>query len=352
MHPQLIQAPTRTRSSRSTPLAQCAGTTAEALLDLTIGDAFDRTVARFGDRDALIVLHQRVRLTYRQLGERVDTLARGLIAAGIGAGDRVGMWSPNNAEWVELQYAAAKVGAILVNINPAYRADELRYALRHSGCRLLVTATGFKSGDYRAMLAEVQPDLPDLDRVVFLGTSDWDDLVAGADGVSAAELRARAAALAPDDPINIQYTSGTTGAPKGATLSHRNILNNGHFTGRALGYGPDDRVCIPVPFYHCFGMVVGSLACVSHGAAMVVPAPSFDTFETLWAIEQERCTAVLGVPTMFIDMLGHRELARFDLSSLRTGMMGGAPCPEAVMRRCIEMMHLNEITIGYGMTET
>ncbi len=334
--------------------AHAVGATDMLLLEETIGSAFDRTTARFGDRDALVVPFQGVRLTYRQLAEQVDRLARGLIGSGIEKGDRVGMWSPNNAEWVYLQFAAAKVGAILVNINPAYGTEELRFALAQSGCRVLVAATSFKSSDYVAMVQQVQgpASLPDLQQVVFLGTPDWDGLLAAGDRVGTADLAQRRASLDNREPINIQYTSGTTGSPKGATLCHRNLLNNGYFLGEGFRYTEDDRVCIPVPFYHCFGMVIGNLACVTHGTAVVLPAPSFDPLATLQTIEAERCTSVLGVPTMFIAMLAHPEFSRFDLTTLRTGMMAGSPCPVEVMKQCVDEMHMREVTIGYGMTET
>ena len=333
-------------------IAHTFGSTDTPLLEETIGAAFDRTVATYGDREALVVPFQGVRLTYRQLAAEVDRLARGLIAAGLAKGDRLGMWSPNNAEWVYMQFAAAKAGVVLVNINPAYQTEELRYALAQSGCKALVAATGFKTSDYTAMVAEVRRALPDLEHVVFLGTTGWDALLAGADAVSAGELASRSASLSNGDPINIQYTSGTTGFPKGATLSHRNILNNGFFCGEGLRYTERDRVCIPVPFYHCFGMVIGNLASVTHGTTTVLPAPSFDPLETLRTLEAERCTSVLGVPTMFIAMLAHPEFRNFDLSSLRTGMMAGSPCPVEVMKQCVDEMHMVDVGIGYGMTET
>ncbi len=332
--------------------AHAIGATDVALLEETIGDAFDRVVASFPDREALVVPFQDVRLTYRQLAERVDQLARGLIALGLGKGDRLGMWSPNNAEWVYIQFAAAKAGVVLVNINPAYQTEELRYALAQSGCRALVSATGFKSSDYAAMISEVRESLPTLEHVVLLDTPDWDALLAGGDTVSPGELAARGESLTNVDPINIQYTSGTTGFPKGATLSHRNLLNNGYFLGLGFRYTGVDRVCIPVPFYHCFGMVIGNLANLTHGTTTVLPAPSFDALATLQTLEAERCTSVLGVPTMFIAMLSHPDFHTFDLSSLRTGMMAGSPCPVEVMKQCVDEMHMSEVTIGYGMTET
>jgi fatty-acyl-CoA synthase len=268
------------------------------------------------------------------------------------AGDRVGIWSPNCAEWTLVQYATAKLGVILVNINPAYRTSELEYALRQSGCRMLIAAPAFKTSDYRAMVAEVRGGLDALEQVVFLDGEDWEALLAGAAAVGEDEVRARSASLDASDPINIQYTSGTTGFPKGATLTHRNILNNGFFVGEGVHYTEADRVCIPVPFYHCFGMVMGNLACSSHGAAMVIPAPAFDPSATLAAVSAERCTSLYGVPTMFIAMLGAPDFDRYDLESLRTGIMAGSPCPVEVMKRVIERMHMSEVGICYGMTET
>jgi fatty-acyl-CoA synthase len=335
-----------------TSTAHAIGATDTPLLEDTIGAAFDRTVAAFADHEALVVPYQDIRLTYRQLAEQVDRLARGLIATGLRKGDRVGMWSPNNAEWVYIQYAAAKAGVILVNINPAYQTEELRYALAQSGCRALVSATGFKSSDYARMIVEVRGSLPDLEHVFLLGTPDWDALLVAGDGVEPDELTARSESLTNRDPINIQYTSGTTGFPKGATLSHRNLLNNGYFLGEGFRYTEHDRVCIPVPFYHCFGMVIGNLANLTHATTTVLPAPSFEPLATLQALEAERCTSVLGVPTMFIAMLSHPDFHNFDLSSLRTGMMAGSPCPVEVMKQCVDEMHMDEVTIGYGMTET
>jgi fatty-acyl-CoA synthase len=328
------------------------GDTSAAMLDETIGANLERAVARFGDRDALISCAQGRRYTYAELGSVVDELARALMAAGLAKGDRIGIWSPNCVEWTLVQYATAKLGAILVNVNPAYRLSELEYALRQSGCRMLVAASAFKTSDYRAMIDEVRPSLPELERLVLLDSPDWDELVAGASPGSWEELRARADGLAPDDPINIQYTSGTTGFPKGATLTHRNILNNGYFVGEACRYTEEDRICIPVPFYHCFGMVMGNLGATTHGAAMVIPAPAFDPEATLRACAQERCTSLYGVPTMFIAQLDHPRFADYDLSSLRTGIMAGSPCPVEVMKRVMHLMHMSEVGICYGMTET
>jgi fatty-acyl-CoA synthase len=328
------------------------GDTSAAMLDETIGANLERAVARFGQREALISCAQGRRYTYAQLGTAVDELARALMAAGLATGDRIGIWAPNCAEWTLVQYATAKLGAILVNVNPAYRTSELEYALKQSGCRMLVAAPAFKTSDYRAMIEGVRPSLPELERVVFLDSPDWDELMAGAPDVPADELRARSDALAPDDPINIQYTSGTTGFPKGATLTHRNILNNGYFVGEGCRYTEEDRICIPVPFYHCFGMVMGNLGATTHGAAMVIPAPAFEPEATLRACAQERCTSLYGVPTMFIAQLDHPRFADYDLSSLRTGIMAGSPCPVEVMKRVIEQMHMSEVGICYGMTET
>jgi fatty-acyl-CoA synthase len=328
------------------------GADSPELLQETMGANLERTAAQFADRDALVSCHQERRYTYAELNDAVDELARGLLATGIQVGDRLGLWSPNCAEWTLVQYATAKLGVILVNINPAYRTSELEYALRQSGCRMLIAAPAFKSSDYRAMVDEVRGGLDELERVVFLEGEDWDALLAGASEVNPETLVQRSAALRAEDPINIQYTSGTTGFPKGATLSHRNILNNGFFVGEGLRYTEEDRVCIPVPFYHCFGMVIGNLACTSHGAAMIIPAPAFDPEATLQAVAREHCTSLYGVPTMFIAQLEHPRFADYDLSSLRTGVMAGSPCPVEVMKRVIERMHMNEVAICYGMTET
>jgi fatty-acyl-CoA synthase len=334
------------------PLAHDAGPTNVPLLRETIGENLARTVARYPDEEALVVPYQEVRLTYRAFSTEVDRVARGLLAMGLTKGDRIGIWSPNNAEWVLVQYATARIGAILVNINPAYRTSELEYALRQSGCRFLVSASSFLTSDYRKMVAEVAPKLETLERTLFLGSEDWDELIAGATGITEGDLEASSAMLAPDDPINIQYTSGTTGFPKGATLSHVNILNNGFFTGEMCRYTAADRACIPVPFYHCFGMVLGNLACTSHGAAIVVPGPRFEPEAVLRTISDEQCTSLYGVPTMFIAALEHPSADRLDLSSLRTGIMAGSPCPVEVMKRVITDFNMTEVTIAYGMTET
>ncbi|MGN6780315.1 MAG: AMP-binding protein, partial [Marmoricola sp.] len=296
------------------------------------------------------------RWTWREFDHEVDQVARGLIAAGVQKGDRVGVWGPNSARWTLTQYAAAKAGAILVNVNPAYRTHEFAYAMNQSGTTLLVAASGFKTSDYRGMVEEtraggsITPGV--LERVVYLDTGDWDELVAAGEGLDADALTARQRTLEPTDPINIQYTSGTTGYPKGATLSHRNILNNGYFTTELIGFTEQDRLVIPVPFYHCFGMVMANLGCTTHGATMIIPAPGFDPALTLRAIEEERATAVYGVPTMFIAMQNDPSFAEVDLSTLRTGIMAGSICPVEVMKRCISEMNMAEVSIAYGMTET
>ncbi len=332
------------------------GTAAQPLLGETIGENLSRIAAAHGDREAVVDVPSGRRWTYAELDAATDALARSLIAAGLDAGDRVGIWAPNCPEWVLLQYATAKAGVILVNINPAYRSHELGYALLQSGVRLLVSAESFKSSDYRAMVEEVRDGLTGLEQVIYLGSAAWDGLAAGpgggAPGGTADPLAARQATLSFDDPINIQYTSGTTGFPKGATLSHHNILNNGFFIGEGCRYTEQDRVCIPVPFYHCFGMVLGNLACTTHGAAIIIPAPGFDAAATLRAVVTERCTSLYGVPTMFIAELALPDFAEYDLSSLRTGIMAGSPCPVEVMKRVVSEMHMTEVTICYGMTET
>jgi fatty-acyl-CoA synthase len=324
------------------------------LLGQTIGENLRQVAAAHPDAEALVDVPSGRRWSYAALDADTDTLARGLLAAGVALGDRIGIWAPNCAEWVLLQYATAKIGAILVNVNPAYRSHELGYALRQSGVSLLFSAESFKSSDYRAMVDEVRGDLGELQQVIYLGTPEWQALLAsGADsGAASGELAAREAALAFDQPINIQYTSGTTGFPKGATLSHHNILNNGFFIGEMCRYTDADRVCIPVPFYHCFGMVLGNLACTSHGAAIVIPAPGFEPAATLRAVAAERCTSLYGVPTMFIAELALPDFADYDLSTLRTGIMAGSPCPVEVMKRVVGDMHMAEVTIAYGMTET
>jgi fatty-acyl-CoA synthase len=328
------------------------GETSPALLEETIGGNLERIVAEHGDREALVEVASGRRWTYAELDADVNALARGLLAAGIEKGDRVGIWAPNCAEWTLVQYASAKVGAILVNVNPAYRTHELAYALNQSGLRLLFSAEAFKTSDYRSMIEEVRREAHALERVVYLGTDEWDEIVTGGRDVPADALAERMSTLVPGDPINIQYTSGTTGYPKGATLSHRNILNNGFFTTELINFTEEDRLCIPVPFYHCFGMVMGNLGCTTHGAAMVIPAPGFDPAITLRTVQDERCTGLYGVPTMFIAMQNLPDFGSYDLSTLRTGVMAGSICPIEVMKRCVNDMHMAEVSIAYGMTET
>jgi fatty-acyl-CoA synthase len=329
-----------------------SGTYPVALLGDTIGDNFDRTAARFGDREAMVDVASGRRWSYRELAADTEALARGLLGREIGQGDRVGIWAPNCAEWTLTQYATAKIGAILVNINPAYGSRELEYVLRQSGVRLLVAAPKHRSSDYAAMIDEVRPACPELEQVILLGSAGWDEVASAERGADPAALAAASAGLSADDPINIQYTSGTTGFPKGATLSHHNILNNGFFTGELCRYTEVDRICIPVPFYHCFGMVMGNLAATSHGACMVIPAPAFDPAATLRAVAAERCTSLYGVPTMFIAELALPDFGDYDLTSLRTGIMAGSPCPVEVMKQVVERMHMDETGICYGMTET
>ncbi|GAA3830286.1 AMP-binding protein [Nocardioides panacisoli] len=329
-----------------------AGETTTPLLEETIGRNFERTVATWPDREALVEMASGRRWTWRELNHAVDEVARGLIAYGIERGDRVGMWAPNCAEWTITQFATAKIGAVLVNVNPAYRTHEFSYAVNQSGMRLLMAASSFKTSDYRGMVEETKAECPGLERVVYVDTDDWAALVAAGQEQAADVVDRRSHDLGPGDPINIQYTSGTTGFPKGATLSHRNILNNGYFVTELIGFTEEDRLCIPVPFYHCFGMVMANLGCSTHGATMVIPAPGFDPATTLRTVQEERCTAVYGVPTMFIAMQSHPDFASFDLSSLRTGIMAGAVCPVEVMKRCVNEMHMSEVSIAYGMTET
>jgi len=332
-------------------LSYTHGASAVPLLGETIIQNLRRTVRRVPDHEALVVPYQGYRATYREFWHQVGLVARGLLAEGVAQGDRVGIWAPNRYEWVLIQYATAGIGAILVNINPAYRTHELEYALQQSGTSLLIHARGFRSADYVAMVSDVRSRCPDL-RASLILEDDWERLLATAAKVSNEALAEREGGLQFDDPINIQYTSGTTGFPKGATLSHHNILNNGYFIGKALGYSENDRVCIPVPFYHCFGMVLGNLACTTHGACMVVPGEAYDAPAVLRTVQEERCTSLYGVPTMFIGELDHPDFGRFDLSSLRTGIMAGSPCPVEVMKRVQSDMHMPEVTICYGMTET
>jgi fatty-acyl-CoA synthase len=332
-------------------LSYAQGPTDVPLLDETIGENLEHTTTRFPDRDALIVRHQGIRCTYREFDEATDRLAKAFLRLGVELGDRVGIWSPNCAEWVAVQYATAKIGAILVNVNPAYRTSELEYVINQSGCRFLISAPSYLTSDYRTMIEAVSDSTPGLERAIFLDSPEWNELFDAGDDVPDEELWQRESLLDADQPINIQYTSGTTGFPKGATLTHRNILNNGYFCGERLGYTEYDRVCIPVPFYHCFGMVIGNLACTTHGAAIVVPSPGFDGGAVLEAVEAEQCTSLYGVPTMFIAVLEHEDLETRDVSTLRTGVMAGAPCPIEVMKRVITDLNMAEVTIAYGMTE-
>ncbi|MEV0712480.1 AMP-binding protein [Nocardia aurea] len=331
-----------------------SGTSDTPMLGDTIGANLDRTVAAYPDRLALVDGPSGRIWTYRELGAAVDAVATGLARLGVGPGDRVGIWAPNCAEWFLVQYATAKIGAILVTVNPAYRTGELEYVLRQAGARVLVAAREFKSSDYAEMIRQVRPNCPGLEQVLILGSPEW-EAITGAEPDTDL-LAALGAALSADDPINIQYTSGTTGFPKGATLSHHNILNNGYFVGELCGYTEHDRVCVPVPFYHCFGMVMGNLAVTTHGAAVVIPAPAFDPVATLAAVEEYRCTSLYGVPTMFIAVLTELESRADgdlpDLSSLRTGIMAGSPCPVEVMKRVIDRLGMTEVCICYGMTET
>jgi fatty-acyl-CoA synthase len=334
-----------------TTLSYSHGVGTVPLLGETIGANLRRTVERFGAREALVVRSQNYRATYAQLWEAVTRAARALLAMDIRKGDRVGIWAPNRYEWVILQYATARVGAMLVTVNPAYKASELEYVLNQAGVRVLFLARGFRQAAYVAMLEEIRGRCPHLERALVL-EDDWERFGGAGEAVPQSAVCEREASLDFDDAINIQYTSGTTGFPKGATLSHHNILNNGYFVGLALRYSERDRVCIPVPFYHCFGMVLGNLACTSHGACMVVPAEAYDPLLVLEAVQAERCTSLYGVPTMFIAEIDHPRFAEFDVTSLRTGIMAGAPCPVELMHNVVTKMHMPEIAIGYGMTET
>jgi fatty-acyl-CoA synthase len=348
-----------------------SGTSDTPLLGLTIGDLFDQTVEKYPDHPALISRHQHIRLTYRALQAQVNLCAKGLMALGLQKGQRIGIWSPNRAEWCITQFATSKIGAILVNINPAYRLHELEYALNQSECSAIIIAAQFKTTNYTELMYTLAPELnqckagelrsaalPDLTTVICLGSEkfpgmfSWDELMAMSEAVSDYQLRARQSEQEFDDPINIQYTSGTTGFPKGATLSHHNILNNGYFVARLQNFTPEDKLCIPVPLYHCFGMVMGNLGCVTHGAAMVYPSEGFEPLAVLQAVQEEQCTALYGVPTIFIAELDHPDFSKFDLSSLRTGVMAGSPCPVEVMKKVIERMNMREVEICYGMTET
>ena len=333
-------------------LSYASGVSATPLLGDTIGANLDKTVAAYSERDVLVDRTSGRRWTYEQFADDVEAVALGLRDLGVVKGDRVGIWAPNCAEWMLVQYATAKLGAILVNINPAYRVHELEFVLNQAGIRTLVSASSFKTSDYAAMVDEVRPKCAALRDVIFIGTPGWDALIEAGRASDPAVLTDIARTLTADDPINIQYTSGTTGFPKGATLSHHNILNNGYFVGELCGYDEEDRVCVPVPFYHCFGMVMGNLAATSHGACVVIPAPAFDPKATLEAVAAERCTSLYGVPTMFIAVLNEPSLDGLDLSTLRTGIMAGSPCPVEVMKQVIERLGMSEVAICYGMTET
>jgi fatty-acyl-CoA synthase len=336
----------------ATATSYASGPSAVPLLGETIGGNLDRMVSADPTREALVDVPSGRRWTYAQFGADVDSLALGLLDLGVEKGDRVGLWSPNCPEWTLLQFATAKIGAILVNINPAYRSHELAFVLNQSGCRLLVSATEFKTSSYVDMVDSVRSEMTTLEGTIYLASPQWETLFERGDSTPTHRLHDRAATLSFDDPINIQYTSGTTGFPKGATLSHHNILNNGFFVGELCGYTEADRVCIPVPFYHCFGMVMGNLGAVTHGSCMVIPAPSFEPAATLRAVQDERCTSLYGVPTMFIAELALPDFASYDLTSLRTGIMAGSPCPVEVMTRVVNDMGCADVTICYGMTET
>jgi len=333
-------------------LSYAKGETDRPLLEETIGANLERTVAAFGDREALVDVPSGRRWTYAEFDAEVNAVARGLLAAGIEKGDRVGIWAPNLPEWTVAQYATAKVGAILVNINPAYRTHEFSYVANQSGLRMLLAASSFKTSDYAAMIRDISSETPRLEQVVFVDTEDWGNLIAGGASLPADAVAERMATLDRFDPINIQYTSGTTGFPKGATLSHRNILNNGYFVTETIGFTEQDRLVIPVPFYHCFGMVMANLGCTTHGAAMIIPSRGFDPTATLRAVADEKATALYGVPTMFIAAQNLPDFADYDLSTLRTGIMAGSPCPVEVMKRCVNLMNMSEVSIAYGMTET
>lgn len=329
-----------------------AGPTDAPLIEETIDANFRATVAAHPDREALVVRHQGVRWSYTELDAEIDRLARALLASGLAVGDRVALWAPNRYEWVLAQYATARIGVIMVCINPAYRTHELEFALNQSGSVMLLAAPEFKTSNYRQMWADVAEQCPEIREAIFFDDPTWDALLERAEKATSDEVKERSESLVNTDPINIQYTSGTTGLPKGATLTHRNILNNGYFVGEGCGYTEHDRVCIPVPFYHCFGMVMGNLGCTSHGSTMVIPNDAFEPVSVLEAVQDEKCTSLYGVPTMFIAELGVPEFESYDLSSLRTGIMAGSPCPVEVMKQVIERMNMDEVTIAYGMTET
>jgi fatty-acyl-CoA synthase len=329
-----------------------SGTSTVPLLGETIGANFERMAAQHATREALVSCHQNLRFTYAELNAEIDIIARGLMSMDLHVGDRLGLWSPNYAEWALVQYATAKIGVILVNINPAYRLHELAFVLNQSGCRMLIAAPDFKTSNYMEMVDAVRADVPGLESALFFFSPEWEQLRFAATQTSPEELRARMETLQFDDPINIQYTSGTTGFPKGATLTHHNILNNGYFVGEGCKYTEHDRVCVPVPLYHCFGMVMGNLGATTHGSCIVYPAAAFDPGATLKALEAERCTSLYGVPTMFIAQLGHPNFSTTNFDSLRTGLMAGSPCPVEVMKQVTAQMHMPEVGIAYGMTET
>ncbi len=352
-------------------ISYICGLSTEPLLGTTIGDKFDEIVQTYADEEALVVIHQNIRWTYRKLQIEVNRCAKALLACGFKKGDRVGIWSPNRYEWTVLQFATTKIGAVLVNINPSYRTHELKFALNQSGCKMLVLADRFKSSDYEGMILDIAPELktlpfgqlnttqlPDLKMAVVLsdtpkkGLLSWKEFISKSEEIKDQELTSRQSTLSFDDPINIQYTSGTTGFPKGATLSHHNILNNGFFVARNMNFSKNDRVIVPVPLYHCFGMVLGNLGCMTHGATMIYPSEGFDPLSVLKVVEQEKATAIYGVPTMFIALLEHPEFKKFNLKSLRTGIMAGSPCPIEVLIKVKSLMHMKDVQIAYGMTET
>ena len=352
-------------------ISYSSGTSEQPLLGITIGDKFDQTVEQFPDNDALIVRHQNIRLSYSELQSRVNQLAKALLATGLKKGERIGIWSPNNYEWCATQFATSKIGLILVNINPAYRLHELAYVLRQAGCAAIVIAPEFKSSNYTQMMYDLCPELhdcnpgdlrsakaPDLRSVIRIGDGQmpgmysWNDIISLADKVSDEKLAEKQANIEFDEVINIQYTSGTTGFPKGAALTHHNILNNGYFVAESQAITEKDRICIPVPLYHCFGMVMGNLGCITHGATMIYPSDGFEPLTVLQTVQEERCTSLYGVPTMFIAELDHPDFEKYDLSSLRTGIMAGSPCPIEIMKKVNTLMNMSEVTICYGMTET
>ena len=334
------------------PDSYARGAIDSPLLEETIDENFRRTLDRHGSRDALVVCHEDIRWSYAELDREIDRVARGLHALGLEVGDRLGLWSPNRSEWTLVQYATARLGIIMVCINPSYRTHELEFVLNQSGCRVLLAASDFKTSDYRSMWIAVAADCPTIEHAIFFDTPEWTSFLESGDAISRETIAERSARLSPDQAINIQYTSGTTGLPKGATLTHRNILNNGYFVAEGCAFSENDRVCIPVPFYHCFGMVMGNLGATTHGACMVVPSDGFDARRVLEAVQNERCTALYGVPTMFIAELADPDFADYDLSSLRTGIMAGSPCPGEVMKEVIDKMNMRDVTIAYGMTET